>query len=395
MELKQLPITLCMVVRNSNGRLKDVIKAHRDVVSEVVVVDQSSDDGTYEEALEHADFVFKRTNKGTADPDRNFAFSCGSQPWVLYIDDDERLAEETKHKLEAIINSNADIIWFKRRNFVDGIDLTQEIGDDPQCRLFKRGAVTFPDQIHTYPTPANGATVLYSNYWLEHHRTLEGLKKANKLRERVASPEQKKLQDDFIYMVENTIKSRGGFKDNWYSDDQLRSLEAAVELVKGLVGDIVEIGCWEGKSTCAIANKVYPEFVKAIDTWAGNIAEGNNHPSVIKAKERDVYEEFNKNIKARTFGNVIAQRIDCFDYLKKTTSKIKFCHIDAAHDYDSVRRTIQMLKPLLVPGAVLCGDDFVSAGAHREDLGGGVEKAVREECPGFRIENNFWYWVAQ
>ena len=32
---------------------------------------------------------------------------------------------------------------------------------------------------------------------------------------------------------------------------------------------------------------------------------------------------------------------------------IKFCHIDAAHDYDSVRETIELLLPRLVPGGSL------------------------------------------
>lgn len=393
MELKQLPITLCMVVRNSNGRLKEVIKAHRDVVSEVVVVDQSSDDGTYEEALEHADYVFKRTKKGTADPDRNYAFSLGSQPWVLYLDDDEKLSDEAKNALADLIESGAHIVWFKRRNFVDGVDLTEEIGDDPQCRLFKRRAVDFPDQIHTFPTQSPGALVHYCNYWIEHHRTLDGLKAANKGRERIASPQAIQLQNDFIAKVESALRQRDGFKDNWYSEQQLKDLWDATRIVPNSHGHVIEIGCWEGKSTCTIANSLYPEIVNAVDTWAGNIAEGENHPSVVKAKQRDVYKEFLDNIEKRTHGNVVPHKSDCFEFLNGFSGEVKFCHIDAAHDYDSVKRTIELLKPKLVKGAVLCGDDFLSANASRTDLNGGVERAVRECCPNFYNKGNFWVWV--
>jgi hypothetical protein len=72
---------------------------------------------------------------------------------------------------------------------------------------------------------------------------------------------------------------------------------------------------------------------------------------------------------------------------------VKFCHIDASHDYNSVHRTIAALLPKLVPGGILCGDDFESAHAGRHDLGGGVERAVRELLPGFEVSGNFWWWA--
>ena len=44
---------------------------------------------------------------------------------------------------------------------------------------------------------------------------------------------------------------------------------------------------------------------------------------------------------------------------EKLDSTIKFCHIDAAHDYGSVRESIELLLPRLVPGAV-CSDTIIS-----------------------------------
>lgn len=395
MELTKLPISLVMIVHNSGGRLKDVISAHREFVSEVIVVDQSSTDGTYEEALELADLVVRRTCKGTADPDRNFAFSLANNPWVLYLDDDEKLDKAAIESLPRILESGANIVWFGRRNYVDGIDLTAEIGKDPQCRLFNKGAVEFPDQIHTYPAPAPGALVLYSNEWINHYRTLEGLKKANKARERIAGPEAKKAQTDFIARVEQLLKDHAGFNDNWYSNEQLDELRKVALLTSALEGTVVEIGCWEGKSTCQIANTLTNDTVIAVDTWQGNYGEGEDHPSVVKAKERDVYKTFLSNVAARTKGNVTPVKADCFEYLSYHISPIKFCHIDASHDYDSVIRTIKMVEPLMVRGGVICGDDFQSANAQRHDLDGGVERAVRESLPGFKSVGNLWYWIKQ
>lgn len=390
MELKQLPITLVMVVRNSNGRLKDVIKAHRDIVSEVVVVDQSSDDGTYEEALEHADFVFKRTNKGRCEPDRNFAFTTGSHDWVLNLDDDEYLDDKTKERLSEYLASGADIVWFNRRNYVDKKDLSDVIGNDPQCRLFRRGTLNWPDAMHRYPEPRQGAQVYFSDGWINHYRTLEGLKSANRKRNRVASPQEIQLQEQFISNVESALKQRVNFNEDWYKDDQIEKLVTQFNRVKGLEGDIVEIGCWEGKSTCALANVVHPETLIAVDSWNG---DSDDHVTRKILKERDVFNQFIKNIGELTKRNVDVHKRDCFEFLSEYSGKIKFIHIDAAHDYDSVKRTIEMVKDKVVSGGIICGDDFVASHESHPNMNGGVERAVKESLPGFKNDYNFWYWV--
>jgi hypothetical protein len=388
-----LPISLVAIVRNAQGRIKTLIEKHRDVVSEVVIVDQMSDDGTYEEALQYADRVYRKRAKGTADPDRNWAFSLAAQPYVLYLDDDECLTDGAKAMLPQALATEADIFWLKRENFVDGVSIEEVLGDDIQCRLFKRGSVRFPDQIHRHPEPAIGTKVFYLDCAIRHDRTMEQMLAANRAREAIAEPKDIELQRKFIAEVQALLREKDGFTENWYSNEQIQDLQAAYKKVQGLEGDVIEIGCWEGKSTCALANIAHPKRILAVDTWQGNTAEGENHPSVVKAKERDVFKQFEANVKTRTKGNVTSFKMDCFDFLKDFNGKVKFCHIDAAHDYASVKRTIEMLKPKLVSGAVLCGDDFQSANASRTDLGGGVEKAVREECPGFVSQGNFWCWT--
>jgi len=64
--------------------------------------------------------------------------------------------------------------------------------------------------------------------------------------------------------------------------------------------------------------------------------------------------------------------------------------VDASHDYTSVRRTIESLMPLVTPGGLLCGNDFLTATQDRKDLSGGVERAVRELLPGFEESCNLW-----
>lgn len=187
------------------------------------------------------------------------------------------------------------------------------------------------------------------------------------------------------------------FTEQWYTDTQLQMLGAAYNAARKLQGDIIEIGCWEGKSTVTLANICYPETLIAVDSWLGNTAEteltGREHETQAILKTRDVYSTFTQNIAAGTKGNVQVIKDDCFNWLATYQGQIKFCHIDASHDYPSVRRTIEALLPRLVPGAVLCGDDVLYAHKGRADLLGGVERAVSECLPGFRAAGNFWWWM--
>lgn len=202
-----LPISLCVIVHNSSGRLRKLIESHRDVVSEVIVIDQFSTDGTYEEALELADFVVQRRYKGTADPDRNWAFDLASKDYVLYLDDDECLTEETKKALPEILATKADAFWLKRDNYVDGIDIREIAGDDIQCRLFKKGSVRFPSRIHKYPEPAADLKTFYLDCAIRHDRGYDQMVKANRAREVVANQDEKNLQDDFLNKVTDYLKT--------------------------------------------------------------------------------------------------------------------------------------------------------------------------------------------
>jgi hypothetical protein len=185
------------------------------------------------------------------------------------------------------------------------------------------------------------------------------------------------------------------FNDNWYSNDQLHNLEALAKQVKGKEGTIIEIGCWEGKSTVALAKTFYPEVLVCNDTWLGNIQEsiitGKPHVTELILKERDVYTIFQDNMSMLTEGNYTVVKRDCIAWLKEYHQPIKFIHIDASHDYESVHETLTLVLPHMVKGGILCGDDFLTANMHVKELHGGVERAVRELLPNFKSIGNLWY----
>ena len=94
-----------------------------------------------------------------------------------------------------------------------------------------------------------------------------------------------------------------------------------------------------------------------------------------------------------TKSNYVVKKQDCIKFLQDYNEPIKFIHIDASHDYDSVYNTIKLVLPNMVKGGVICGDDFLSANKDRLDLNGGVERAVSELLPNYKNIDNLWFWI--
>lgn len=187
------------------------------------------------------------------------------------------------------------------------------------------------------------------------------------------------------------------FNENWYSEEQINNLIILLKKVKGIDGKIIEIGCWEGKSTINLANNCFPETLICNDTWLGNVQEsiitGVTHITELIVKKRDVYSIFIANMNNNTQKNYVVIKEDCIEWLKKFDGEIKFIHIDACHEYESVHETIKLVLPKMVKGGIICGDDYQTANINRIDLHGGVERAVKELLPNHKNINNLWYFM--
>ncbi|HEX6293367.1 MAG TPA: class I SAM-dependent methyltransferase [Herpetosiphonaceae bacterium] len=158
---------------------------------------------------------------------------------------------------------------------------------------------------------------------------------------------------------------RPDFHEDWYSGTQaLVVAELARHAPAG--GALVEIGCWEGRSAFVIAQAVAPRTLHCVDHWRGNEAEGDDHPATVAARERDVYRTFRQNMTRLTAGEFVPIILGWEEWItgwrQGNNPAIAFLHLDAAHDYQSVFDCLEAVKPHLIPGAILCGDDWY----HRE-----------------------------
>lgn len=175
---------------------------------------------------------------------------------------------------------------------------------------------------------------------------------------------------------------RGRFTEQWFSHESCVALGDLARSVSDLSGAIIEVGCWEGRSTCALANAVHPEIVHAVDTWQGSPGE----ISAELAAERDVYETFTRNVQALTHGNVVAHRMGWREFFGSVRwGQCKLIHIDAEHTYNEVYDNITAVLPLMVPGGIICGDD-----AHHEP----VISAVIDRLGEYERRASLWIWQA-
>lgn len=176
---------------------------------------------------------------------------------------------------------------------------------------------------------------------------------------------------------------RPTFHENWCEPEQ--ALFAGwLAAQSPSEGACVEIGCWEGRSAVAVAQVIAPRILHCVDHWQGNIDEGDGE-SVAAAKDRDVYADFSYNIDLLTSGNVNDYFEDWREWVIKWNRPISFLHLDASHDERSVRECIEAIKPFLVPGAILCGDD-----SYAEGVWAGVTAALGDGVKD--VGGRLWVW---
>lgn len=169
------------------------------------------------------------------------------------------------------------------------------------------------------------------------------------------------------------------FTEEWFGEASQQALAQLCRLTETAIGEIVEVGSWEGCSTIALANAAFPNVIHAVDTWRGSPGEVSEQ----LAAERDVYRTFLNNIEIATGGNVAVHRCDWRDLFRDWQPPIRFMFIDAEHSYREVHDNISIVLPLLSPGGIICGDD-----AHHPP----VRQAVDELLPDAQSTATLWWW---
>lgn len=186
------------------------------------------------------------------------------------------------------------------------------------------------------------------------------------------------------------------YTHDWYENGACEKLILLAELVKNQKGHYVEIGPWEGRTTIEICKAIEPQVLMCVDRWKGFIHEseacGYEHKTVTTAKSQNVKNVFISNMKKNVCENYRVLEYDPIELGVFFKSPLKFIHLNADNSYGFVKSVISMYLPNLLRGGVICGYHFKTAGTHRTDLGGGVEKAVNELIPDRMVYGDLWWW---
>lgn len=162
---------------------------------------------------------------------------------------------------------------------------------------------------------------------------------------------------------------RPTFHEDWMPAEQAAYV-AQLAQASPQEGACIEIGSWEGKSAACIAQSIQPRELYCVDHWQGNADEKPEHPATEAATERDVFGTYVHNMDLLTPGNYTTVYRSWRDWIDEwprcvDDPRIAFVHVDASHDYESVRDCLRSVLPYLVPNAILCGDDLYSDGVYR------------------------------
>jgi glycosyltransferase involved in cell wall biosynthesis len=194
--LEPLPLSILLLARDEERRLAALLPTLAFAREVVVVIDPATRDRSREVAARHGAVVFERDWDGFG-PQRQFALAHCTEPWVLWLDADERLPEGAGAAIaEAIEPREApDGYRLGRRTWFLGAPI-RWCGwrGERVLRLFRRARARFDDapvheRVHVSGSIANlPVTLDHLSYqsWEECRRKLVAYAAANAERARRA-----------------------------------------------------------------------------------------------------------------------------------------------------------------------------------------------------------------
>ncbi len=123
---------------------------------EIILVDDGSTDGSYSIAKEYADKdnrinLLQKSNGGLSDA-RNFGLKYVTKPYVLFLDSDDYIAENTVElTLDAILQNDVDFVLFGASKFSDD---KEEFDNSYFNPIFPDKLIVSPENINSIPVVA-------------------------------------------------------------------------------------------------------------------------------------------------------------------------------------------------------------------------------------------------
>ena len=162
--------------------------------------------------------------------------------------------------------------------------------------------------------------------------------------------------------------------NGWMSQAELQWLYSRAKEYK----TIIEVGCWQGKSTHALLTGALKGGgkVSVVDHFQG--AAGQER-FFLDVAYMDIYHVFQAHVGHFPNLDIIYKMPSLEGAARAETAEMVF--IDAGHDYEEVKADIEAWQPKCTK--LLCGHDYY--------VFPGVKKAVMEKFGVPRICDSIWY----
>lgn len=152
-----MKLSVVINTKNAENTLEKTLKSVS-FADEIVVVDMKSEDKTVAIAQKYTDKIFAHKDVGYVEPARNFAIKKATGDWILIIDSDEEIPQELERVIKGILKASkdgeetADCYYIPRKNLIFN-KFIEKTGWWPDfvLRLFKKGYVSWSDEIHSVP----------------------------------------------------------------------------------------------------------------------------------------------------------------------------------------------------------------------------------------------------
>jgi glycosyltransferase involved in cell wall biosynthesis len=134
-------ISVCIIGRDEADDLRHCINSINEIAREVIYVDTGSSDDTPAIAFQHGAKVFPITWPGNFSEARNYALDRASAEWILVLDADEILPEESKKQIVEVLKQappDQGGYILKIRTFLDSSISPANCQITGSCRLFRR-----------------------------------------------------------------------------------------------------------------------------------------------------------------------------------------------------------------------------------------------------------------
>ena len=147
-------LSAVIVAWNEERVLERCLSSINNLVDEIVVIiDNDTTDGTSEVAKKFKAKIFYHDHTGIVEPMRNFAISKAKGEWILLLDADEEVSTELSNNIKEFISvDKSDYARIPRKNIIFGKWIeSHHWWPDYVYRLFKKNAITWPENIHSIP----------------------------------------------------------------------------------------------------------------------------------------------------------------------------------------------------------------------------------------------------